>query len=212
MLTQEFYDDIWKRKGKFKDVATRRSRLDVASQLVGKCQRILDIGCGEGLLATLTKGKYEEFFGVDISQVALEIARSRGVRAFRINIDIEKLAFPDNYFDCVVCLDVIEHVFDPAHLLSEAKRVTADGGSFIISTPNIRHWAHLMQLVVKGRFPKTSRDVEEFDGGHVHYFTYADVEELLRRHEFERIERYTTEGKHILREFRSRAVVVKAMA
>lgn len=212
ILARRFYDEIWQAKGKFKDVASEGSRLEVASQLIGKCERLLDIGCGEGLLATLTKGRYEEFFGVDISKVALEIAKSRGVRTFCVNIDAEPLPFPDDSFDCVVSLDVIEHVFDPLHLLSESKRVLVTGGNLIISTPNIRHWTHLRQLVVRGRFPKTSSDTQGFDGGHLHYFTYADVMELLRICGFTRLEKHATAGVNYLEEFRSPAIIIRAMA
>lgn len=212
MLAKRFYDEIWKAKGDFGDVASKGSRLEVASQLVSKCERLLDIGCGEGLLAILTKDNYKEFFGVDISLVALEMAKSRGVQPLCVDIDVQPLPFPDNCFDCVVSLDVIEHVFDPLHLLSESKRVLATGGSLIISTPNIRHWTHLMQLVLRGRFPRTSGDVKGVDGGHIHYFTYADIVGLLQTCEFNSFERHATGGVNCLKEFRSPAVVIKAMA
>ena len=212
MLAKHFYDEIWQKKGRFEDTASEGSRLEVASQLVRKCEKLLDIGCGEGLLAILAKGKYREFFGIDISQTALEMAKSRGIQTFCANIDAEPLPFPDDSFDCVVSLDVIEHVFAPLHLLSESKRVLVTGGNLIISTPNIRHWTHLRRLVVRGRFPKTSSDTQGFDGGHLHYFTYADVMELLRICGFTRLEKHATAGVNYLKEFRSPAIVIRAMA
>ena len=79
----------------------------------------------------------------------------------------------------------------------------------IISTPNIRYWRHLFSLTVKGRFPKTSGDTEHWDGGHLHYFTYKDIELLLSEHGFEVLVKRSVFGKEFLKEFLSPSIIIK---
>jgi 2-polyprenyl-3-methyl-5-hydroxy-6-metoxy-1,4-benzoquinol methylase len=57
----------------------------------------------------------------------------------KTNINNEKTPFNDNCFDAIVCLDVIEHVFDPRTLIKEISRVIKNNCILIISVPNIRH-------------------------------------------------------------------------
>jgi len=64
-------------------------------------------------------------------------------------------------------------------------------------------------LVLLGRFPKTSGDLESWDGGHLHYFTYKDVEELLEQNGFEIIGKCGVFGRNFLKEFMSPGIVVK---
>jgi 2-polyprenyl-3-methyl-5-hydroxy-6-metoxy-1,4-benzoquinol methylase len=96
------------------------------------------------------------------------------------DIDREPLPYADASFDRVVCLDVIEHVYDPVRLLRECHRVTAPGGRLVVTTVNMRYLKFLISLAVRGRFPRTSPDTTLYDGGHIHYFAQADVVGLLR--------------------------------
>src|SRR5687768_9249956 len=103
--------------------------------------------------------------GVELIRGAAQRAASRGVIALVANIDGGRLPYRDRSLDLVTCLDVIEHVLDPRHLIAEIGRVLRPGGHCILATPNIRYWRHLRRLVVAGRFPHTSGDTEGYDGG-----------------------------------------------
>lgn len=80
----------------------------------------------------------------------------------------------------------------------------------MISTPNIRYLRHLFSLIVKGRFPETSGDTEHWDGGHLHYFTYKDIEELLKSFVFKIVMRKGVFGMDFLKGFLSTGIVIKA--
>jgi len=209
---EEEYNKIWEKKTNLdRPIVEKGSRIDVALKLLERGDRLLDIGCGDGTLGYYAKTKYKEVYGVDISEKAIDIARKRGIKTFKIDLNKETLPFPDNYFDAVTCLDVIEHIIDPRFLVKEIYRVLKKGEILIISTPNIRYWKHLFRLVILGRFPKTSDDEELWDGGHIHYFTFKDIEELLKKNGFEVIQKKGVFGRDFLKEFLSSGIVIKAV-
>lgn len=101
--------------------------------------KILDIGCGTGETMTFLRSHIPGcvLYGVDVSADAIEYAKNRGHK----NIELagaEKLPFPDNYFDYVLLLDVIEHIEDDVSVLVEARRVLKPNGKVIITTPSLQ--------------------------------------------------------------------------
>lgn len=96
--------------------------------------RILDFGCGSGyFVGELAEIGYESF-GLDNSAEAIEFGRSRGVKNLAIT-DGRKIGFPDNYFDCVLLLDVIEHLDNESWAIKEVERVLVPGGITVIMAP-----------------------------------------------------------------------------
>jgi methionine biosynthesis protein MetW len=182
---EKLYGDIWKAKLiREKDLAADGSlRTTSAAKVTENGKRLLDVGCGEGSFIIQVREKFEEVYGVDISDDAVELSLKNDITAKKANLNNEPLPFPDNYFDAVVTLDVIEHVFDPVFFLDEVRRVLAPGGYTIISTPNIRKIQRIASLIL-GHFPRTSYDPVGFDGGHLHFFTSKDLRQLLEQNGF----------------------------
>lgn len=208
-IEENFYEKIWNNKSEIIKIENK-SRIDIATKLLERGNRLLDVGCGNGVLGYIAKNSYKEVYGIDISENALKIAKRRGVIAKKVNINYEKIPFEDKYFDAVVCLDVIEHVFEPRNLIKEISRIMKFNGILIISSPNIRNWKHLFDLVVLGKFPKTADDSDHWDGGHLHYFTYGDVENILKKNNIKVIEKRGVFGKNFLKDFRSSGIIIKA--
>lgn len=151
-----------------------------ATDRVKDSTKILDIGCGRGTLGHyLTGRKY--IYGIDISENAISEAKKILKRADCINLDQQDLPHDSAFFDIIISLDVIEHLFDPIHFLKETFRVLKPGGELILSTPNILHEELIKSLVHTRRFPKTSGDSYPYDGGHIHFFTYQDIYDLLMK-------------------------------
>ena len=95
--------------------------------------RVLDAGCGSG--RTLQElGRYGEVSGIELSPDAAAVARDRG--AFDVRIGrLEELPWPDQTFDLITCLDVIEHTPDDRVTLRELHRVTRRGGHLLVTVP-----------------------------------------------------------------------------
>lgn len=182
----KLYAEIWEEKIRREPdlEADGALRTNAALQAIERGNRLLDVGCGEGSLALHLKTRFNEVHGIDISAEAVRLAQQRGVRASRVNLNVESIPYPDAHFDAVVALDVIEHVFDPVAFVKEIHRVLAAKGTVVISTPNIRKIQRIVSLVM-GHFPRTSYDPVGFDGGHLHYFTSFDLRNLLMTNGFE---------------------------
>lgn len=95
--------------------------------------RLLDAGCGSG--RTLDElAEYGEVSGIDVSAEAVFSAQARGHDDVHL-APVEAIPFPDDTFDVVTCLDVIEHTPDDRATLRELGRVTRPGGLAIVTVP-----------------------------------------------------------------------------
>lgn len=137
-------------------------RLDEICKLLPRNKeiKILDAGCGEGqLLERISKLKYKNLYGADVTKVALEDARKK-VKAKLFLQNLNKMSFPDKFFDVVICTEVIEHIPDYKKALNEFKRVLKKKGLLIISFPN-EPLCILMRLAFL-RNPKIKDHVNSF--------------------------------------------------
>jgi SAM-dependent methyltransferase len=90
--------------------------------------RLLDVGCGAGLAAQLAAELGAQVTGIDAAAALIEIARERVPAGdFRVG-DMEELPYADASFDVVTDFNSIQHAANPVAALSEAKRVTREGG------------------------------------------------------------------------------------
>lgn len=95
--------------------------------------KILDVGCGTGANLELL-GEFGEAEGVDVSTDALLFCRQRGLDSVRFG-EAERLPFPDESFDLVTGLDVVEHLDDDLAGLREMRRVLRPGGRALLFVP-----------------------------------------------------------------------------
>lgn len=103
--------------------------------------RLLDVGCGQGQFLARAARRFEAH-GIDISPARVERARAvTGLQSVSVG-SATQLPFPDDFFDVVCALDVVEHLDDAAAFFSEARRVLRDGGLLLFSTPNTESLGH----------------------------------------------------------------------
>jgi 2-polyprenyl-6-hydroxyphenyl methylase / 3-demethylubiquinone-9 3-methyltransferase len=126
----------------------------------------LDVGCGAGLLAEPLARLGAKTTGVDASSELIAVAREHAqAMALEVDYRAADVLQIDGSFDLVTCMEVIEHVADPAVFLRALAKRLAPGGLLILSTPNQTGWSKLMMITVGeglGRIPKGTHDFDKF--------------------------------------------------
>jgi 2-polyprenyl-6-hydroxyphenyl methylase / 3-demethylubiquinone-9 3-methyltransferase len=106
--------------------------------------RLLDVGCGGGLLASHVEGYMH--VGVDLVASALAVAADHAVVPVRA--DAADLPFPDGSFHVVVAGEILEHVTDLEAVVAECARVLASGGTLVLDTIADSRWARFSLVTV----------------------------------------------------------------
>lgn len=139
----------------------RKMELQILQKMVKMAKpdskkKIADIGCGEGfLIKEIPVG--EKIIGIEISTTALR--RAKKIVGFKKNVfliqgDAQKLPIPDNYFDIILCSEMLEHVPDTQIVLKEFNRILTKSGLLIVSIPNEKQVQKLLDLSRKFKFSR----------------------------------------------------------
>jgi len=166
--------------------------INIISQHKGK--RLLDIGCGTGNITVKLKDFIDEIHAIEISGRAVKAAKEKGVNASQLDIDEKNLPFNNNFFDIIFCGELIEHVFDPDHLLDEIYRTLKPKGIAVITTPNLANYLNRLTLLF-GFHPYFTSTGLRYNTGkffgkgypcpHITVFALRSLKELLRLHNFQ---------------------------
>ena len=129
-------------------------RLDwIQSQLPLNGVRVLDVGCGGGILADSMARKGAEVLGIDLAGKALRVAQLHALEAQTPNVHyreiaVEALAIEQPAsFDAVTCMEMLEHVPDPASVVRACAALVKPGGWVFVSTINRNAKAFLFAIL-----------------------------------------------------------------
>ena len=126
----------------------------------------LDVGCGAGLLAEPLARLGARVTGLDASADLIAAAQQHAqASVLEIDYRAAELAKLEGQFDLVTCMEVIEHVADPAVFVNLLARRLAPDGLLILSTPNATGWSKLLTITIgegTGRIPKGTHDFTKF--------------------------------------------------
>jgi 2-polyprenyl-6-hydroxyphenyl methylase/3-demethylubiquinone-9 3-methyltransferase len=126
----------------------------------------LDVGCGAGLLTEPLARLGAAATGIDAAPEVIAVAQEHA-SAMGLTIDyrVEAIERLDGQFDLMTCMEVIEHVADPAEFVKSLAKRLAPGGLLVMSTPNATGWSRLMMITIGeglGRIPKGTHDFDKF--------------------------------------------------
>jgi ubiquinone/menaquinone biosynthesis C-methylase UbiE len=117
-------------------VSRRRFAIEMIESQLAPGSAILDVGCGTGHLAAELARRGFDTWGTDLSAGMVDYAKQHyNPDRFQV-ADIERIPFPDNYFDGIVCLGVMEYLGSDEPALREMWRVLKPGGHAVITTPS----------------------------------------------------------------------------
>ena len=156
---------------------------------------ILEIGTGEGVFLEMISRELDSidtFYGFDISSFQLEKARIRlqkkmpnkNLNLIQYDCNVEPWPMETNSIDLIVCIAVLEHLFDPHLFINECYRILKPGCLVVIEVPNIAFIPNRIRLML-GRLPITSR-ATGWDGGHLHYFTKKSLVQAFISNNFKK--------------------------
>lgn len=137
-MERSFYKNYFKvEKEHWLMVVRRMIALDTLEANIGTGSgrtKVLDFGCGSGLFVTELAEHGYQAYGLDISEEAVKFGLLQGRRNLGV-IDAHKINFPDNTFDAVFGMAVLEHLEDESWALQEIQRVLRPGGVVILMVP-----------------------------------------------------------------------------
>lgn len=163
----------WDPKSEFKPLHDINPlRLEWIDQHVGlRGKKVLDVGCGGGLLSEGMAERGAQVTGIDLSEKALGVARLHLLESGRSvdyrHVSAEELAADaPGSFDVVTCLEMLEHVPDPASTVAACARLVKPGGQVFLSTLNRNPKAYLFAVIgaeyLLQLLPKGTHDYAKF--------------------------------------------------
>ena len=211
------HNQIYENKGVYGDkekfIGGTSNRLEKMIKIVKNLkhapENILDVGCGTGYFAHLTKSMYPnaKVYGIDISNTALSIGRRKYKDIIFVKADAEvELPFNGNTFDLVISGEHIEHIRDVDQNLLEINRVTKKGGILLVTTPNLASWMNRIFLLfgkqpwyldpsLRKTLPVFSignytfpKNLSSPPPGHLRLYTLDMLKKLLRAYGFKTVD------------------------
>lgn len=144
----------WDRNGEFKTLHdVNPLRISFIQQFINpQDKRMVDVGCGGGILTEGLANKGADITGIDLSQELLDVADlhslESGSTAKYQKISAEALADAEaESFDHVVCMEMLEHVPEPGSVIAACAKMVKPGGYVFFSTLNRKPKAYLLAIV-----------------------------------------------------------------
>jgi SAM-dependent methyltransferase len=147
--------------------------------LSARTHRVLDIGCGTGGNAALTKSRFphSEVYGVTHSVAEAEAAGQYMRHCWIADIEGQHPSdLADERFDTQIFSHVLEHLRDPADVLARFGKLLAAGGQILIAVPNVLSWRMRIRFLL-GDFEYEAGGV--LDDTHLRFFTYFTADRML---------------------------------
>jgi 2-polyprenyl-3-methyl-5-hydroxy-6-metoxy-1,4-benzoquinol methylase len=171
---QTYFDEInkyWDRRKEFYKIFEKLISNISIYKANGK---LLDIGCGIGLLLDVARSKGYSVEGVEISEFAANFAKEKLGLEVK-NCSLEEANYADNLFDIIVINHVMEHLENPKAVLEEINRILKPDGLLVIGVPNFGSYFSYI---------KRTKWYSLQPGSHIWHFNTQSMETFLINHNF----------------------------
>lgn len=150
-------------------------------------RKVLDVGCGEGNFGALIKKEYgAEVWAIEYNSEAVIKAKEK-LDHVLVGDAIELIEELEcGAFDCVVILDLLEHLVDPFSFLKKAKHLLNDTGCIVLSVPNVLYISNLYHFLIKKDWKYNNHGI--LDVTHLRFFTKKSLIKILSELDYNIIE------------------------
>ena len=150
-----------------------KKEFQIISELIEENKRVLDVGCGDGILMNhLKNNKNIDTRGLEISKNNVQICISKGLSVIEGNAEKDLQQFPDLSFDYVILSQTLQAFYNPEKVIDDLLRVA---NKAIVTIPNFGYWKVRLHLFFKGTMPVTKHLPNEwYNTPNLHMCTIKD--------------------------------------
>ncbi len=157
-------------------------RSEVIEFIPQKYSKVLEIGCGKGGFRVNVSNDCE-YWGVEPYEEVANIAKKNLDKVLVGTFDNVSDDLPDNYFDLIICNDVIEHMVDHHIFYNQIKNKCVKGAYMIGSIPNVRYIKNLHEVLIKKDWGYKDEGI--LDRTHLRFFTLKSIKRDFLHNQFD---------------------------
>lgn len=160
-------------------------RTEMLAYIPENANRILEVGCGEGVFCNALKRNGREIWGIDLDANSAAKAEKIINKVLVGSIDDLIKTLPPSYFDCVIFNDVFEHLYTPWDTLLNLKKVLAPNAVVVSSIPNFRYVNNLLLNIIWNKDFKYNPEGGIMDDTHIRFFTSRSIIRMYEEQGYE---------------------------
>jgi methionine biosynthesis protein MetW len=166
------------------NAASTRADHEIIIHAVPQGARVLDVGCGDGvLLHRLKQERNAVVRGMELSQAGVNACVAKGLSVVQGDADLDLALYPDDSFDIVVLSRTIQATRRPEMVLKQMHRI---GAKAVVSLPNFGFWQVRLSLFLRGRMPVTQGLPDSWhETENLHLCTLLDFDDLAKQSGFD---------------------------
>jgi 2-polyprenyl-3-methyl-5-hydroxy-6-metoxy-1,4-benzoquinol methylase len=165
----------------------KASKRNLAWMLPRAVKKVLEIGCAEGNFGAYLKKQYgAEVWGIELNPEIAEKAREKLDKVYAGDAALIIDGLEDGAFDCIIMLDVLEHIMNPTLLLKKVKKHLTSDGFLILCVPNVLYASNIYRLLLEKDWKYISHGI--LDITHLRFFTRKSLIRFLNESGYEIVE------------------------
>jgi 2-polyprenyl-3-methyl-5-hydroxy-6-metoxy-1,4-benzoquinol methylase len=155
-------------------------RSEMFRYIPSNAKRMLEVGCSTGNFASIVKSYMDiEVWGIEIDALSAEIAKTKMSKVIVNDVKTALKELPDEYFDCIVFNDVLEHLVDPWDILNEIKKHLSKEGVIVASIPNFLEFNNIYKIIRTADWEYQEYGI--LDNTHLRFFTKKSIIRMFEK-------------------------------